>query len=57
MLICPADVLIFDNTYSWVNSKKLYYDVQVLPPATDDSLLQKHAQLLREAEETETTHL
>lgn len=26
------DVLKFDNSYSWIHSKEVYYSVKVLPP-------------------------
>ena len=28
-----TDVLRFDNTYSWVNSKKIYYTLEVIEPS------------------------
>ena len=30
-----ADVVRFDNTYSWTKAKEVYYSVQLLPPDTE----------------------
>lgn len=30
--LCPLDVFRFDNNYSWINSKKLYYLIEVVEP-------------------------
>lgn len=29
---CVPDVVVFDNSFSWINSKKVVYNIQVLPP-------------------------
>ena len=31
----PADVLKFDNSYSWTRPKEVFYSVKVLPPDTE----------------------
>lgn len=31
-----ADILRFDNTYSWARAKKIHYLVEVLEPDTED---------------------
>ena len=28
----PADILKFDNSYSWARSKEIFYSVKLLPP-------------------------
>ena len=33
--VTTADVLRFDNTFSWTRSKELSYSVRVLPPDTE----------------------
>ncbi len=30
-----ADLLKFDNTYSWTRSKEVFYSVKVVPPETE----------------------
>ena len=30
-----TDVIRFDNTYSWMKSKKVYYNIEVLEPDTE----------------------
>ena len=32
------DILCFDNTYSWVTSKQIKYQVDVLPPGDLETL-------------------
>ena len=31
-----ADVVRFDNTYSWTRSKKVHYVIEILEPDVDD---------------------
>ena len=33
----PSDVAVFDNSFSWVKSKKLHYSVDILPPDTQST--------------------
>ena len=33
-----ADVVKFDNSYSWTRSKEVYFSIQVLPPNTEPRL-------------------
>ena len=41
-----------------MNSKTLYYDVEVLPPAAkEDHLIEKHSQQLEESNILESTYL
>lgn len=65
------DVLQFDNSYSWVSSKTVHYDVEVLDPDEDVVIRSNHDFVMKHqlrhsvssqssksnAEDSEVTHL
>ena len=38
IIIECTDVLKFDNSFSWVRSKEVFYSVKVIPPETPETI-------------------
>ena len=48
-------MLKFDNTYSWVHSKEVFYSVKVVPPVSETTPIQTEATPIQtEATPTQT---